>query len=112
MQTLTFEQIPGAITELSRKLERMESVLFQFIENKPKVNERKTAPEAAAYIKKALPTLYTYTSQRKIKHIKSGKTLLFLTSDLDEFLNSGRRKTADEMANDMRRTPKTEGVKP
>jgi excisionase family DNA binding protein len=106
MQPLTFEQLPGAVTELSKKTEWIISALLQLIDKNPKINERKTAPEAARYLKIALPTLYAYTSQRKIKHIKSGKNLQFLESDLDEFLESGRRKTADELADDMRRTPK------
>ena len=100
MQTLSFEQLPGAVTELSKKTEWIISALNQLIDAKPKINDRKTAPEAADYLNIALPTLYAYTSQRKIKHFKAGKKLLFYVADLDEFLQAGRRKTADEMAAD------------
>jgi len=103
MQTLNFEQLPGAVTELYRKIDGMESLLLQLIKNKPEVNERKSAPEAAKHLNIALPTLYGLVSQRKIRNSKAGKKLSFLTSDLDEYLNSGRRKTADEMAADMMR---------
>jgi len=99
-QTLSFENLPQAITELSKKTEWIISALNQLIDAKPKINDRKTAPEAADYLNIALPTLYAYTSQRKIKHFKAGKKLLFYVADLDEFLQAGRRKTADEMAAD------------
>ncbi|MDD2307716.1 MAG: helix-turn-helix domain-containing protein [Prolixibacteraceae bacterium] len=104
MQTLTFEQLPGAVTELNKKLERMETVLLQLVSTKPEVIERKSAPEAAKYLNIALPTLYGLVSQRKIRNSKAGKKLSFLTTDLDEYLNSGQRQTAHEMAaNAMRK---------
>ena len=100
MNVLSFEQLPGAVTELNKKTEWIINALNQLIDAKPKINDRKTAPEAADYLNIALPTLYAYTSQRKIKHFKTGKKLLFYVADLDEFLQAGRRKTADEMAAD------------
>ena len=98
MQTLSFEQLPGAVTELFRKLEGIESALIQLTDTRPKVNERLTAKAAAEYLNIALPTLYAHTSQKIIKHYKAGKKLSFLKSDLDEFLNEGRKKTANELA--------------
>ena len=100
MNVLSFEQLPGAVTELNKKTEWIISALHQLIDAKPKINDRKSATEAAEYLNMALPTLYAYTSQRKIKHFKAGKKLLFYVADLDEFLQAGRRKTTDEMAAD------------
>lgn len=98
MQTLSFEQLPGAVNELFKKLEGIESALFQLTDTRPKINERFTAKQAADYLNIALPTLYAHTSQKLIKHYKTGKKLSFLKSDLDEFLNEGRKKTISEMA--------------
>jgi excisionase family DNA binding protein len=104
MQTLTFEQMPAKLLEYGSKLDRIESVLLHLVNTKAEVIERKSAPEAAKYLNIALPTLYAYTSQRKIKCYKSGKKLSFLTTDLDQFLNEGRQQTADELAaNTMRK---------
>jgi excisionase family DNA binding protein len=104
MQTVKFEELPWLVTELSRKIEGMESVLLHLVNTKPEVIERKSAPEAAKYLNIALPTLYGLVSQRKIRNSKAGKKLSFLTCDLDEYLNSGQRPTADEMAaNAMRK---------
>jgi excisionase family DNA binding protein len=101
MQTLSFDQLPLAVTELFRKLEGIENALLSLTDNRPKVNERLTAKEAADYLNIALPTLYAHTSQKTIKHFKSGKKLSFLKSDLDEFLNQGRKKTANELASEV-----------
>ncbi len=104
MQTVKFEELPWLVTELSRKIEGMEAVLLHLVKAKPEVIERKSAPEAAKYLNIALPTLYGLVSQRKIRNSKAGKKLSFLTTDLDEYLNSGQRQTADEMAaNAMRK---------
>lgn len=109
MNVLTFENLPQAVTELNQKSDWIISAIHQLIDTRPKVNERLTAPQAADYLNIALPTLYAYTSQKAIKHYKAGKKLSFLKSDLDEYMNEGRRKTADEMAADM--LTKRRGVK-
>ncbi len=102
MQTsLTLENLPSAVYELYQKLNSIESVLFQLNETRPKLLERLTAKQAADYLNIALPTLYAHTSQKLIKHYKAGKKLSFLKSDLDEFLNEGRRKTANELASEV-----------
>lgn len=99
--SLTLENLPGAVYELYQKLNAIESALLQFSDTRPKVNERLTAKETADYLNIALPTLYAHTSQKIIKHYKAGKKLSFLKSDLDEFLNEGRKKTANELAGDV-----------
>ena len=96
--SLTLENLPGAVYELYQKLNGIESVLLQLSDTRPKVNERLTAPQAADYLNIALPTLYAHTSQKTIKHYKTGKKLSFLKSDLDEFLNEGRKQTVSELA--------------
>ena len=101
MQTLSFEQLPGAVTELFRKLEGIESVLLQLTDTRPKVNERLTAKAAADYLNIALPTLYSHSSKKAIPFYKTGKKLSFLKSDLDEYLNQGRKQTVSELAGEV-----------
>jgi len=100
MNVLSLENLPGAVSELNKKTEWIIDALNQLIQAKPKINDRKTAKEAADYLNIALPTLYAHTSQRKIKHFKAGKKLLFYVEDLNDFLKAGRIATADEMAAD------------
>lgn len=54
--------------------------------------------EATHFLKIAGPTLYGYTSRRKIPFLKKGKKLYFRRSDLEDWLQSGRRKTVEEIA--------------
>lgn len=46
--------------------------------------------ETAQFIKKHKATIYGYVFNKKIPHIKSGKTLLFSKSELTQWLNEKR----------------------
>lgn len=47
--------------------------------------------QAASYLHIAKQTLYTLTSKRKISFYKNGKKILFRQSDLDDWLNRGKK---------------------
>lgn len=53
--------------------------------------------EAAAFIRKSPEALRQIVYNRKIKSIKRGNNLLFLESDLIDWLESGRKATSDEI---------------
>lgn len=54
--------------------------------------------QAAAYLGISKPTLYALTSQRKIKFSKpNGNQNFFKREWLDEYMNNGVVKTADEI---------------
>jgi len=53
--------------------------------------------EAAKFLQLAKQTLYSFTSQRTIPFIKRGKKLYFRKSDLEKWLNEGRKKSKDEI---------------
>ena len=55
---------------------------------------------AAQFLMIAEQTLYTHTSQRKIGFLKKGKKLYFRRNDLEKWLESGRRKSVEEIASD------------
>lgn len=44
----------------------------------------------------ALATVYGWVSARKIPFVKKGKRVLFLKSDIDEYLKSGRKQTKEQ----------------
>jgi excisionase family DNA binding protein len=45
--------------------------------------------EAAAYTRFKKQTLYSYVHQRKIPYLKIGKSLLFITEELDTWILNG-----------------------
>lgn len=49
--------------------------------------------------KRTKPTWYSLVSNGKVPYYKRGKKLVFLKSEIDEFLKSGRRKSAHESSN-------------
>ncbi len=44
--------------------------------------------ETASYLHISISTLYRWTHQRKIKHVKIGSRVRFLQSDINEFINN------------------------
>lgn len=53
--------------------------------------------EACALLKMPKSTLYKRTADKKIPHIKEGKTLLFVREELENFLTASRVITAEEV---------------
>ena len=47
-------------------------------------------PETARYLRISKSTLYRWVHQKKIKHIKIGSRVIFMQSDIEEFINSNR----------------------
>lgn len=52
---------------------------------------------AAKYLLLSKFTMYGLVSKRAIIHYKKGKRLYFRKTDLDKWINNGRRKTLDEI---------------
>ena len=50
--------------------------------------------------KRKKPTFYGYVSSNSIPNHKQGKKLIFLKSEIDNWLKQGRRKTNTEIANE------------
>lgn len=51
------------------------------------------AEEAAEYLHISRTTLWRKCSERNLPHSKNGSKLMFLKSDLDEWVKNGKRKT-------------------
>jgi excisionase family DNA binding protein len=69
-------------------------------ESKPRV-EVFSLHEAANYLNLAPQTLYGFTSKRKIPFIKKGKKLYFKLIDLEQWLESGRKKSKSEIEDEL-----------
>lgn len=69
-------------------------------ELKPRV-EVFSLQEAAAYLQLAPQTLYGFTSKRKIPFIKKGKKLYFKLTDLEKWLEAGRKKSKSEIEREV-----------
>ncbi len=89
-----------------------ESVYAVFIKNNFSLpnKEQKTKwlnhIEASAYLKKTPAALYKLTSNREIKFTKRGKPNYYRIEDLDFYMQSGMVQTTDEIAKEVRLTPR------
>ncbi len=49
--------------------------------------------ETARYLLISKSTLYRWVHQKKIKYIKIGSRVIFMQSDIEEFINNNRANT-------------------
>ncbi len=61
-----------------------------------------TIKEASDFLNLAKQTLYGFTSKRVIPFIKRGKKLYFRKSDLESWINEGKRKSISEIEKDLK----------
>ncbi|SDT44761.1 transcriptional regulator, AlpA family [Mucilaginibacter mallensis] len=98
--TLTFDQLPEAVTKMQEKLDIIEQLLLQRQVQSPEQDEIMPVAKAAIFLDLAVPTVYSKVCRKEIPVNKRGKRLYFYRSELTEWIKSGRKKTADEIQED------------
>ena len=58
-----------------------------------------TITEVASFLSLSVPTIYALTSKKEIPHLKRGKRLYFLKTDIHQYLEQGRKKTKEDVLN-------------
>ena len=92
----TFETLPAAVSELSKKLDSIEQLLLQ--KDQPnQVEQLMTIDLAADYLSLSKPTLYSKVSKGEIPVMKRGKRLYFSQTELLEYVKSGRKRSNSEI---------------
>lgn len=111
--TLTFDQLPEAVTKMQEKLNKIEQLLLQRNEQSPEQDEIMSVGKAAIFLDLAVPTVYSKVCRKELPVNKRGKRLYFYRSELTEWIRSGRKRTAEEIMNEAtaqlsvsRKTPK------
>lgn len=91
MDTVTFETLPKAVSELHRK---MDMILSQSQNQKKDSQDRLfTIEQFLDYLpeKPARQTVYGWVNDRRIPYEKYGKRLFFRKSKIDFWLSNGRK---------------------
>lgn len=83
-------------------LEKLESIEHQLQqlqeENKAGISDTiMDMNEICSYIKYQKTSIYGLIQKKKIPYIKAGGRILFRKSEIDNWLDKGRRKTKDEI---------------
>lgn len=92
MQTMTFDQLPSAVLEIDRKLDRLLDQL-PLIKNPVKEDPLFTIEQLIDYLPEhpARQTVYGWVNFRLIPYQKHGKRLYFRKSAIDRWLSNGRQ---------------------
>lgn len=100
---LTFNEMPQAVEMIKEKVDSLFSIISKKENNKPEPDRWFTMDEVVDYDpeKRSKATWYLYTSTGKVPFHKRNKKILFLKSEIDAWLLSGRKKTVDEINNEV-----------
>lgn len=99
-ETLTFENLPTAVNQLSAKLEKIEKLLLLKSEQQPtkQTDQLLTIEEAANLLHLTKPTLYSKVSKGELPGVcKQGKRLYFSKESLIDWIKSSKRKSNQEI---------------
>jgi excisionase family DNA binding protein len=97
---LTFEQLPKAVGQILEALERIEKLLNLNEVHTKDIDEPGSllnVQQAAKFLNVRTSSIYKLTCRREIPHLKQGKRLYFVKSELFEWVSSNRVKTASEI---------------
>jgi len=97
METLTFNQLPEAVTRLLEKVDHIETLLTEHGTQQAGPNQPINIKEAADFLDLAVPTVYSKVSRKEIPVNKQGKRLYFYKSELEEWIRQGRKQTFSEL---------------
>lgn len=96
MTTITFDELPQAVTELNRKVDELYDIITSK-QSKDSADQFLSVKETAKFLNLSVPTIYSKVSRRELPYIKRGKRLYFSMKDLETYLKEGRIKTVDEL---------------
>lgn len=99
MEALTFEQLPRAVTLLTKEVSEIKALLLKKSEQQPTQpqDELLTIQQASELLNLSVPTLYSKCSKREISFMKRSKRLYFSRTEIIEYLKAGKRKSSAEI---------------
>ena len=101
----TFEQLPAMVAQLTADIDWIKQYLIQTESIQPsKQNPSKflTVSEAANFLGLAKQSVYGLVCRKQIPYMKQMKRLYFSSSELQSWVEAGRRKTFDEIVAETR----------
>ena len=99
-QNLTFDQLPNAVTMLTKEVSELKLLLIekqeQTVTEQPE--QLLTVQEAANLLHLTVPTIYSKHSKNELPGVcKRGKRLYFSRQSLIEWVKEGRKKSNAEI---------------
>lgn len=94
-EDLTFDQLPKAVTMLTKEISELKKLLTQQQEEKAQepIEKLLSVQETAKFLNLSVPTIYSKVSRRELPFMKRGKRLYFSSTELLAYLKKGRIKS-------------------
>lgn len=98
-ENLTFNDLPTAVTMLTKEVSELKRLIIQKQDKQPTEPAERllTVQEAAEFLSLSVPTIYSKVSRKELPVMKRSKRLYFSNLDLMEYLKEGRNKTNAEI---------------
>ena len=98
-ENLTFDQLPKAVTMLTKEVSELKRLLIEKQEQPPTEQPEQllTVQEAAQFLNLTVPTIYSKVSKGELPVMKRSKRLYFSSTELMEYLKEGRKKSNAEI---------------
>lgn len=96
---LSFDQLPEAVNQLSRKLDLIEKLLQagQKKHVSEPIEQLLNVQEAANLLSLAVPTVYSKVSRGELPVMKRTKRLYFSRNELMSYLKEGRKRSTSDI---------------
>lgn len=101
-ENLTFDQLPKAVTTLTKEVRELKSLLLKKSEhqNNEPLEKILTIQEASNLLNLAVPTIYSKVSKGQLPVMKRSSRLYFSSTELMKYLKGGRKKSNSEIEAD------------
>lgn len=98
-ETVTFDQLPKAVDLLSKRLESIENILKNKLQEQKQEQEEKllNIQQAAEFLGLSVPTIYSKVSRNELPVMKRSKRLYFSNIELLAYLKAGKKLTGEEL---------------
>jgi excisionase family DNA binding protein len=98
-QVITFDQLPQAVTMLTKEVSELRSLLINRQEKTSTIEPEKllTIQEAARFLNLSVPTIYSKVSKGELPVMKRSKRLYFSSTELMAYVKDGRKKSNAEI---------------
>lgn len=112
-QNLTFDQLPNAVTMLTKEVSELKRLLIEKQEQAPTEQPEQllTVQEAAEFLSLTVPTMYSKVSKGELPVMKRSKRLYFSRTELLDYLKDGRKKSNAEIEQEAENYLKKKGGK-
>ena len=103
-KTLTFDQLPEAVTTLTKEVSELKNLIITKQEQPPKEQSETllNVQEAAEFLKLEVPTIYSKVSRGELPVMKRSKRLYFSSIEPMDYLKQGRKKSSAEIEQEAR----------